>query len=90
MTTPTETIRSKVYNFILRSGAAGLTDEEIANSLGIPGDIVRPRRNELVQTGQVSAATFRRPTARGRTAKVWLSSKVLKKLETVSKKKSRR
>lgn len=76
----TERLREKVYNFILRSGAAGLTDEEISDGLRIPGDMARPRRNELVAAQRIVATNYRRMTTRGRTAQVWMAAGVAKKL----------
>jgi len=78
--TYTETLREKVYNFVLRSGAAGLTDEEISRGLNIAGDVERPRRNELVMCDLIIDSGYRRKTLRGRTAKVWLTTRVADKL----------
>ena len=79
MTTPTSELREKVYNFILRSGAAGLTDEEITNGLKVAGNVERPRRNKLVMAKLVVNSGTRRVTQRGRTAIVWISKKAVKK-----------
>jgi hypothetical protein len=78
--TPTSLLRDQVFNFILRSGAAGLTDEEISAGLHVNGDVLRPRRNELVLIGHVVNSGCRRTTQRGRTAIVWLNRKVAKKI----------
>ncbi len=69
--TPTSELREKVYQLILRSGAAGLTDEELSKNLRVAGDILRPRRNELVKADRVVNSGTRRETKRGRTAIVW-------------------
>lgn len=79
--THTSELRDRIYNFILRSGAAGLTDEEISEGLKAAGDVSRPRRNELVRSNQVVNSGYRRATKRGRTAIVWLTSKVAKKIQ---------
>lgn len=77
--TLTAQVRERVYNFVLRSGAAGLTDEEIGLGLHIDGDTCRPRRNELVRAQRLVNSGFRRLTKRGRTAIVWISQKVADK-----------
>lgn len=83
MTTMTSELREHIYNFILRSGAAGLTDEEISEGLTIAADITRHRRNELVQIGMIVNSGMRRRTRRGRTASVWMSGYVAKKVGKV-------
>ncbi len=76
----TDALRERIYNAILRSGAVGLTDEEISRMCRLDGDIARPRRNELVLNKRVIYSGWRRNTARGRTAKVWLTTRVANKL----------
>ena len=73
-------LREQIYDFILRTGAAGVTDEEICWTFDLLGDSVRPRRNELVQANLVDKSRVRRRTTCGRTAIVWMSTRVLDKL----------
>lgn len=77
----TDWLRERVYDLILRSGAAGYTDEEIADVLDLDGDVLRPRRNELVIAERVTDSGKRRRTQRGRTAKVWLTTRVAEKMQ---------
>ena len=70
----------KVYESILRSGAAGLTDQEISIGWSLPGRSVRRQRHALLRTGHIVPARFRRPTVSGRKATVWLSAKTAAKL----------
>jgi hypothetical protein len=72
-------LREYIYARILRSGAAGLTDEELSQSLDVAGDVARHRRHELVQFGLIVNSGIRRPTRRGHTASVWMSGNVAKK-----------
>jgi len=76
----TEQLREYIYDFINRSGNAGVTDEEIAFNFDVSGDITRPRRNELVKANRVGNSGSRRPTTTGRTATIWKSTKVLQKV----------
>ncbi|CAM6053367.1 unnamed protein product [Sphagnum tenellum] len=79
-------LRERIYNFINRTGNAGVTDEEICLSFGLTGDIERPRRNELVRSNLVANSGVRRATTSGRTATVWKSVRVLDKVaETAAK-----
>jgi hypothetical protein len=55
---------------LLRSEAAGLTDEEMASRLGMNPSTQRPRRIELAKRGLVVKAGTRK-TASGRSADVW-------------------
>jgi hypothetical protein len=76
----TALLRSAVYDYILRSGAAGYTDQEIADYIGVTDRRVRASRHQLVQQKRVMALHPRRPVESGRTATVWLSTRVVKKL----------
>lgn len=67
-------LRRRVLDFIQARGAAGATDEEIANGLGLNPSTARPRRVELVRAGLVAKAGTRK-TASGRNADVWKSTK---------------
>jgi hypothetical protein len=66
----TGTQRSRVLEAIRRQG--GLTDEEIADRLGMNPSSVRPRRQELQKAGWVEDSGDRRPTASGAQAIVWM------------------
>lgn len=76
----TAVLREHIYNFINRSGNAGVTDEEISINFDLAGDTARPRRNELVQANLVANSGVRRHTTSGRTATVWKSTRVMNKL----------
>jgi predicted ArsR family transcriptional regulator len=66
-----DTERRRVWAEILKAGAEGLTDEEIADRLGMSGNTERPRRVELVRAGVVERSEAKRPTKSGRFASVW-------------------
>ena len=76
----TAILREQIYNFINRSGNAGVTDEEIAFNFDLAGDTARPRRNELVQANLIANSGVRRHTSSGRAATVWKSTRVMNKL----------
>jgi hypothetical protein len=69
-------IRKRVFGVIADAGADGATDDEIVQSLGLPGDSVRPRRIELVRMGLVADSGFTRLTRSGREATVWAITKI--------------
>ena len=73
-----EPLRSRLRREVLRCIAAadgrGLTDEEIATTLGMPQNTARPRRIELVAATLVADSGRRRPTASGCAAAVWVLS----------------
>lgn len=73
-------LRSAIYDYVLRSGAAGYTDEEIADYIGVDARRVRACRNELVQKKQLMVLHPRRRTSTGRKATVWLTTGVVSKL----------
>lgn len=77
----TAMLRERIYDFINRSGNAGVTDEEIAMAFDLPGDSERPRRNELVQQNLVGNSGIRRHVNSGRTATVWKSKRVLDRVK---------
>jgi hypothetical protein len=61
-----------MYEYILRSGSAGYTDQELGNALNLTLDAVRHRRTMLVQSNQIISSRFRR-----RRATVWITTKVM-------------
>jgi hypothetical protein len=73
-------LRSAIYDYILRSGAAGYTDQEIADFVGIAPHRIRARRHELVQSKHLMTLHPRRTIATGRKATVWLTTGVVRKL----------
>ncbi len=58
----------------LRSSASGMTDEQLSEATGLPGNSLRARRIELVESCDVAAAPWTRPTKSGRAAMVWLAA----------------
>lgn len=66
------TLRAKVLAFIQTRGAAGATDEEIAQALGLNPSTARPRRIELVRGGFIEKRGTRK-TSSGRAADVWVA-----------------
>jgi hypothetical protein len=73
--------RDRVYDFILRSGAAGVTDEDIyvglSQSLTERAD--RHRREALAREGLI-VKTGSRITSKNRSAAVWKAARVVKKV----------
>ena len=73
--TVTGKLRVKVYEFIVRRGQRGATDEEIIEAgikRGYLANGIRPRRVELVRYGWIIDSGERRPTRSGRSAIVWV------------------
>lgn len=73
-------LRSAIYEYVLRSGAAGYTDEEIADYIGVSPRRVRAGRHQLVQQRRLMTLHPRRIVSSGRPATVWLTTGVVKKL----------
>lgn len=69
----TGTQRQRIYEAIVRSGGHGMTDFEIATSLMIYHNSVRPRRLELAEGGFIAKAPFTRPNALGNECDVWVA-----------------
>jgi hypothetical protein len=65
-------LRAVVLSAIEKAGAAGATDEELQDRLGMPANTQRPRRWELERAGLVRDSGQRRPTKSGRNAVVWV------------------
>jgi hypothetical protein len=57
----------------LRASASGLTDEQLCDATGLQPSSLRPRRIELVESLDVVAAPWTRPTKSGRQATVWMA-----------------
>jgi len=51
--------RDKVYKCIVDAGRDGITDQEIQQQLGLPGDSERPRRIELFKAGLIKGSGSR-------------------------------
>lgn len=66
------TMRAKVFIQILEQGTLGATLEELEGDLVMPGNTLRPRRQELEQRGLVVDSGLKRPTTSGRMAIVWI------------------
>lgn len=64
-------VHLRIYQWLVRRGAYGATDEEMQQELGLNPSTQRPRRVELVRRGLVVDAGHRRATRRGREATVW-------------------
>ncbi len=63
-----------VYEFIVRQGSHGATDNEIQIATGLPANSQPTRRNQLVRMRLVRATVRRRATVSGRQAIVWVAS----------------
>ncbi len=72
------TLRQQVLEFVAERRMYGATDEEIQMGLDMAGNTQRPRRRELVQSGQLRRAyhgngdLWTRNTRSGRAATVWI------------------
>lgn len=68
-------LRRQVYNFLIRRGGYGATDEELIDAMGGEhmGNAVRPRRVELVRSGHAYDSDIRRKVRSGRSAIVWMA-----------------
>ena len=66
------TLRRKVYDYLLRCGAYGSTDEEMQWGMAMDASTQRPRRVELVERHWVEDSGVRRKTRKGRQATVWV------------------
>lgn len=63
------TYREQVYRVIEMVGP--VTDEQIANVLGMNPSTARPRRLELLRAGRIRAALVTQMTSSGRRAVAW-------------------
>lgn len=69
-------LRQAVYDAIRASGKHGATDEELQALLMMNPSTQRPRRIELVESGQVKDSGLTRKTLAGRSAVVWIAVEV--------------
>ena len=64
-------MRRRVLDIIIASGARGMTDDELEAFLRARHQSVSARRNELARLGWIADSGDRRPTSSGREAAVW-------------------
>lgn len=64
-------MRQRIYAFLVERGEDGATDEEMQGWLDMNPSTQRPRRIELVTSGQVYDSGLTRKTLSGRSATVW-------------------
>ena len=67
-------IRLKVYTFIIRRGLDGATDQEIALTLQISENTVRPTRKTLEVDGFVRDSGLTRKNRNGNDCIIWRAS----------------
>ena len=80
----------RVYDFILRSGAAGVTDRDIFEGLGQSSHIRNDRkRRERLEECEFIEYTGMRRTESNRLASVYKATVVVRKLENNLKRKKR-
>jgi predicted ArsR family transcriptional regulator len=65
-------LQALVYRCIRRRGEDGRTSDELSEQLGLIAQTVTPRVWELRLAGLIIDSGKRRPTRRGRMAKVWV------------------
>ena len=65
------TMRLNIYEYIVRQGLRGATDQEIQKNLQLSGDTVRPSRITLQKDGLVIESGDRRKNANGNECIVW-------------------
>ena len=68
------TIRIKVYHFLIRRGLDGATDQEIAITLQISENTVRPTRKTLEIDGFVRDSGLTRKNRNGNDCIIWRAS----------------
>jgi transcription initiation factor IIE alpha subunit len=68
------TIRLKVYHFLIRRGLDGATDQEIAATLQISENTVRPTRKTLEIDGFVRDSGLTRKNRNGNDCIIWRAS----------------
>ena len=68
------TIRIKVYHFLIRRGLDGATDQEIASTLQISENTIRPTRKTLEIDGFVRDSGLTRKNRNGNDCIIWRAS----------------
>ena len=71
---PVVTGQQRVMLVLQDAGDRGLTDQEIADALGMSPSTARPRRVELVRAGWVISSGRERPSALNRAMTVWVAT----------------
>jgi transcription initiation factor IIE alpha subunit len=69
----TGSLRRKVYEYILKQGLRGATDQEIEKALQIEGNTVRPTRISLVKDGFIMDTGSTRKNQHNNDCIVWRS-----------------
>lgn len=70
----TGSLRRQVYEYILRKGFDGATDQEIESDLEIDGNTIRPTRISLVRDGFIIDTGLTRKNDNGNECIVWRSA----------------
>ncbi len=73
-----QTLKSKVFLYIVECGRDGATDDEIQVRLDMNPSTQRPRRVDLVREGFVTDSGRKRKTRGNRNAVVWVLTKYTK------------
>jgi transcription initiation factor IIE alpha subunit len=67
----TGTMRRSVYEYFMRRGMNGATDQEVSSALHIDGNTIRPLRGTLVQDGWIVDSGATRKNEKGHDCIVW-------------------
>ena len=68
----TGSLRRKVYEYVLRKGFQGATDQEMESALHIDGNTIRPTRISLVKDGFIIDTGLTRKNENGNECIVWV------------------
>lgn len=64
-------IRLKVYEYLIRQGLRGATDQEMQTNLNLSGDTIRPTRMTLLKDNYIIDSGETRNNANGNPCVVW-------------------
>jgi hypothetical protein len=64
-------IRLSVYEYLIRQGLRGATDQEMQSNLNLSGDTIRPTRMTLLKDGFIIDSGETRNNANGNPCVVW-------------------
>jgi hypothetical protein len=67
----TGSIRLSVYEFLVRQGLRGATDQEMQSNLNLSGDTIRPTRMTLLKDGFIMDSGETRKNTNGNPCVVW-------------------
>jgi hypothetical protein len=67
----TGSIRLSVYEFLVRQGLRGATDQEMQSNLNLSGDTIRPTRMTLLKDGFIMESGETRKNINGNPCVVW-------------------